>query len=145
MKVNCSLFHTNQSRLAWLEKSALVILSLALLLWSAPASVGAADDSADAKKVAAAAAANDAGYTAKIKQFTTDPEFSTELVDHLPASATVPTPEKILGYIAGAENHLTYTKDLYRYYEALAKAAPSRVKIWTVGKSEEGREFKMIA
>ena len=145
MKVNCSIFRNNKSRLEILEKSALVILSLALLLWTAPVSVRAADDSTDAKKAAAAAPAIDAGYTAKIKQFTTDSEFSTELVDHLPSSATVPTPEKILGYIAGAENHLTYTKDLYRYYEALAAAAPTRVKIWTVGKSEEGRDFKMIA
>ncbi len=145
MKARPSLSGINKSHLGFLEKSALMIFCTALLLWAAPGVVRAADDSTTAKKSAASAPTIDEGYTAKIKQFTTDPEFSTELVDHLPASATVPTPEKILGYIAGAENHLTYTKDLYRYYEALAQAAPSRVKIWTVGKSEEGREFKMIA
>ncbi len=48
------------------------------------------------------AQANDEGYTAKIRQYTTAPHFLTELVDHLPASDRVPTPEKFLGYIAGA-------------------------------------------
>src|SRR5262249_30185080 len=86
----------------------------------------------------------DPGYTAKIKEFTTDPQFSTDLVDHLPASATVPSPEKVLGYVAGSPQKLTYTKDLYRYYDALAAASP-RVKVWRVGKSEEGRDFVMVA
>jgi hypothetical protein len=154
MKSHTSPLRSAKSQYAPLEKSILILLSLALFLWTAPASSSAADDggaqqkSALAKKPATAAPAApkiDEAYTAKIKQFTTDPEFLTDLVKYMPASATVPTPEKILGYIAGAENHLTYTKDLYRYYDALAAAAPHRVKVWTVGKSEEGREFKMIA
>jgi hypothetical protein len=154
MKLRLSSLRATKSRHALLDKSILMILSLALFLWTAPSSIHAADDggaqqkAASAKKPAASAPAaqkNDDEYTAKIKQFTTDTEFLTDLVKYMPASATVPTPEKILGYIAGAENHLTYTKDLYRYYDALATAAPHRVKVWTVGKSEEGREFKMIA
>jgi hypothetical protein len=32
----------------------------------------------------------------------------------------VPTPAKILGYPVGATGKLTYTKDLYRCYHALA-------------------------
>lgn len=44
---------------------------------------------------------NDADYTRQIKQFTTGPQFITEMVDHLPASAKVPTPLKFFGYIAG--------------------------------------------
>ncbi len=59
-------------------------------------------------------AADDAEYTKQIRQFTTGPQFSTELVDHLPASARVPTPLQFLGYIAGAENHLTYAEDVHR-------------------------------
>jgi len=39
----------------------------------------------------------DADYTAKIREYTTEPFFLTELVDHLPASDSVPTPAKILG------------------------------------------------
>jgi hypothetical protein len=33
----------------------------------------------------------DAEYTAKIKEYLQDPRITTELVDHLPASDTVPT------------------------------------------------------
>jgi len=64
-------------------------------------------------------AQNDADYTSQIQKFTTGPQFTTELVDHLPASATVPTPLKFLGYIAGAEGHLTYAEDVDRYMRAL--------------------------
>ena len=39
----------------------------------------------------------DAEYTAKIKDALQDPRISTELVDHLPASDTVPSPLKFLG------------------------------------------------
>lgn len=86
----------------------------------------------------------DEGYTAKIREYTTAPYLTTELVDHLPASATVPTPEKVLGYVIGAPDKLTYTKDLYRYYDALAAASP-RVKVFRVGKSEGGRDFLLVA
>src|SRR5260221_3400546 len=86
----------------------------------------------------------DAGYTAKIRQYTTEPYFLTELVDHLPASDTVPTPEKILGYPIGTPQKLTYTKDIYRYMRELEKASP-RVKAFTIGRSEEGRETLMVA
>jgi hypothetical protein len=88
--------------------------------------------------------ANDEGYSKKIKEFTTEPFFITNLVDHLPASPVVPTPEKILGHIIGAPGYLTYTKDIYRYYDELAKASP-RVKVMRVGKSEEGRDFLLVA
>ena len=38
----------------------------------------------------------DAEYTAKIKEVLQDARITTELVDHLPASDTVPTPLKFL-------------------------------------------------
>ncbi len=90
------------------------------------------------------APSNDDGYSKQIKQFTTEPFFLTDLVDHLPASATVPTPEKVLGHIIGAPDVLTYSKDIYRYYDELAKASP-RVKVFRVGKTEEGRDFLLVA
>ena len=83
----------------------------------------------------------DAEYTAKIKEYLQDPRITTELVDHLPASDTVPTPLKFLGRIVGTPGELTYAKDIHRYYEALAKAAPSRAKYWKIGKTEEGRDI----
>lgn len=86
----------------------------------------------------------DQGYTSRIKEFTTDPQFLTELVDHLPASATIPTPEKFLGYIAGAPDRLTYAKDIHRYMRELERTSP-RVRTWVQGVSEEGRETLLVA
>src|SRR5437762_2919654 len=86
-----------------------------------------------------------AAYTAKIKENTTESYFMTELVDHLPASDKVPSPDKILGYAVGEPGHLTYTKDLYRYDRELEKAT-TRVKDFTAPeKSEEGREQLLVA
>src|SRR5438445_5816547 len=70
--------------------------------------------------------------------------FLTELVDHVPASDRVPTPQKVLGYVAGTPEKLTYARDVHRYFRALAKASP-RVKVWSMGKSEEGREMVLVA
>src|SRR5260370_29170065 len=92
----------------------------------------------------AEAAKMDEAYSDKIHQFTTEPYFLTELVDHLPASATVPTPEKVLGYAIGTPNKLTYTKDIYRYMRELEKATP-RVKVFSIGKSEQGRQTILVA
>ena len=92
----------------------------------------------------AAFAQNDPEYTDAIKKNTTEPRFMTELVDHLPASATVPTPLKFHGYIAGQEGKLTYAEDVYRYMRALESASP-RVKVFSIGQTEEGREFIVVA
>ncbi|MGB2906932.1 MAG: M14 family zinc carboxypeptidase [Candidatus Aminicenantaceae bacterium] len=81
----------------------------------------------------------DEEYTAKIREFTTDPHFLTKYIDYLPASETVPTPLDVLGHIAGARDILTYTKDINRYLRALAEASP-RVALFPGGTTEEGRE-----
>ena len=91
------------------------------------------------------ATSNNAEYAAKVKEFTTESYFITELVDHLPASDKIPSPDKVLGYAVGTPGHLTYTKDLYRYYRELEKTTP-RVKVFTAPeKSEEGKEQLLIA
>jgi len=99
---------------------------LTILLLSAPASLQGQ--------------ANDEEYTAKILEFTTESFFATPLVDHLPASETVPTPLDILGHIAGAADVLTYPADIYRYMRAVADASP-RVEVFSIGETEEGREM----
>ncbi|HEY0430740.1 MAG TPA: M14 family zinc carboxypeptidase, partial [Pyrinomonadaceae bacterium] len=87
----------------------------------------------------------DNDYSKKIKEYTTEPYFRTELVDHLPMSDKVPSPDKVLGYIVGTPNKLTYTKDLYRYYRELAKTSP-RVRVFSAPeKSEEGKEQLLVA
>lgn len=94
---------------------------------------------------AQAGARNDESYTAKIKEYTTEKVFSTELVDHLPASDRVPSPDKVLGYAIGTPNKLTYTKDIYRYMRELEKASP-RVRVFVAPeRSEEGREQLLVA
>jgi Zinc carboxypeptidase len=100
--------------------------------------------SVTATPASAQSAANDEEYGKKIHEFTTEPYFLTDLVDHLPASSTVPSPDKILGHIVGAPDFLTYSKDIYHYYDELAKATP-RVKVYRVGKTEEGRDFLLVA
>jgi hypothetical protein len=89
--------------------------------------------------------ANDPEYTAKIREYLQDPRISTELVDHLPASSTVPTPLKFLGRIVGTPDELTYARDIHRYLKAVADAAPARAKYWTIGKTEEGRDMVILA
>ncbi len=86
----------------------------------------------------------DEAYTAKIKEHLQDPRISTELVDHLPASDTVPTPLKVLGKIVGQPGELTYSKDIYRYYAEIDKAS-DRIAMWNIGKTEEGRDMVVLA
>ena len=86
----------------------------------------------------------DSAYTAQIKQDLEDPRISTELVDYLPASATVPSPLKVLGHIIGAPGILDRSADIYKYFDALAKTSP-RVKVWRIGKTEEGRDMILAA
>ncbi|PYO78856.1 MAG: hypothetical protein DMD63_05970 [Gemmatimonadetes bacterium] len=86
----------------------------------------------------------DEEYTRKIHEYTTEPFFLSPLVDYLPASSTVPTPKTVLGDIAGARNNLPYSKEVYAYMRMLAKATP-RVKVYSIGTSEEGREMIAVA
>ncbi len=92
----------------------------------------------------AAAQKNDEEYTAKIREALQDPRITTELVDHLPASATVPTPLKFLGRFVGQPGELTYARDIHRYYQELARVS-KRARYWTIGKSEEGRDMVALA
>ncbi len=90
------------------------------------------------------AQAVDEEYTKLIKQYLQDSRVTTELVDHMPASDTVPSPLKFFGRIPGTPGELTYAKDIYRYYEALAKASP-RALFWKIGQTEEGRDQVVLA
>jgi len=83
-------------------------------------------------------------YTRKIKEYTTETFFLSPVIDYLPASKTVPTPKAVLGDIAGAPGKLPYTKEVNDYMRLLARSTP-RVKVYTIGKSEEGREMIAVA
>jgi len=86
----------------------------------------------------------DEAYTRKIREYTTESFFLSPLVDYLPAAAGVPTPQAVLGDVAGAPGRLPYAADVYRYMRMLEAASP-RVKVRSIGKTEEGREMIAVA
>ena len=51
----------------------------------------------------------DQAYTAKIKEYTTEPFFLSPLVDYLPAAKGIPTPAAVLGDIVGNPNNLPHS------------------------------------
>jgi hypothetical protein len=90
------------------------------------------------------AAGESAEFAAFVKSATTRPEYSSPLVDHLPIKAGVPTPKEVLGYHVGTAKKLTYWADQQRWYRALEKALPGRVKTAVIGTTEEGREIMVV-
>src|SRR5437879_2707022 len=115
---------------------------LALVLILAPPAARAADgETAPARDPKQAV---DEAYTAKIQKYTTAPYFTSPLVNYLPASKNVPTPEAVLGDVAGAPGILPYAEDVYKYMRMLEKASP-RVKVFSIGTTEEGREMIAVA
>ena len=104
----------------------------------------AAADPAAAKPGRDPSQAIDEEYTKKIKEYTTEVFFLSPLVDYLPASKTVPTPMAVLGNIAGAPGKLPYSHEVYAYMRMLEKASP-RVKVYSIGRTEEGREMIAVA
>ncbi|HXU35076.1 MAG TPA: M14 family zinc carboxypeptidase [Blastocatellia bacterium] len=86
----------------------------------------------------------DEEYTRKIREYTTEPFFTSPLVNYLPASATVPTPKVVLGDVAGAPGKLPYSHEVYKYMRLVEKASP-RVKVFSIGTTEEGREMIAVA
>ncbi|HZN06629.1 MAG TPA: M14 family zinc carboxypeptidase, partial [Pyrinomonadaceae bacterium] len=86
----------------------------------------------------------DQEYTNKIREYTTAPYFNSPLTDYLPAAPDVPTPKAVLGDVAGAPGKLPYAEDVYRYMRMLERASP-RVKVYSIGTTEEGREMIAVA
>src|SRR6202047_3832381 len=79
-----------------------------------------------------------------MRKYTTAPYFTSPLADYLPASRSVRTPEVVLGDVAGAPGILPYAEDVYRYMRLLEKAS-ARVKVYSIGTTEEGREMIAVA
>jgi hypothetical protein len=106
-----------------------IVICLVLLASNAPAQSPDIAEPGSADAIAAA---------------TTDPHYVSPWVNYVPQSVTVPSPEKFLGRIMGAPGELLGTEKTYAYARALAAASP-RVRVFTIGRSEEGREIVMIA
>lgn len=90
-----------------------------------------------------AAQATDPDFAKSVKEWTTRPEFLSPLTAELPLKKGIPTPKEVLGYHVGVPNRLTNTTEAYKYYRALEKASP-RVKVLTIGKTDEGRDILIV-
>jgi hypothetical protein len=84
------------------------------------------------------------GSAEEIAQATTEGRFSSPWVSYLPASASVPSPRAFLGRIPGAPGELANSDKVYGYFRALAAASP-RARLFTIGRSEEGRDIVLLA
>jgi Zinc carboxypeptidase len=84
------------------------------------------------------------GAKEAIAAATTEPRFLSPWVRDVPDHPTIPSPTRYLGHIAGAPGELSSTTKVYGYFRALAAATP-RVRVFTIGQSEEGREILLVA
>jgi hypothetical protein len=86
----------------------------------------------------------ESGSVEAITKATTDPHFLSPWVSYLPQSSTVVSPQKFLGRIPGAPGEFVDSAKAYAYCRALAASSP-RVRAFTIGHSEEGRDIMMLA
>jgi hypothetical protein len=124
-----------------MKRAALFVLSLTLAAASGPTAAAQSPSNPYARDPKQAV---DDDYGKKMKEYTTAPHFTSPLVDYLPASRTVPTPAAVLGDVAGAPGRLPYSREVYQYMRMVEKASP-RVKVYSIGRTEEGREMIAVA
>jgi hypothetical protein len=85
----------------------------------------------------------DTAGTRQILSWTTMPEYTSPLVNHLPEHPTVVSPTRHFGYPIGRPGHLHRTADVYGYMEALAASSP-RVQIDWLGATEDGQRLMVV-
>jgi hypothetical protein len=85
----------------------------------------------------------DEEFAKLVAEWTTAPYYLSPLVDHLPKVQGIPSPKDVIGHHIGAPATLTYYADILKYYRALAAATP-RLKVETIGKSDEDRELVVV-
>lgn len=110
-------------------------LALLTLLTLAPAPLVASSTAPDTPEP---------GSVEEIARATTEERFLSPWVAYLPASATVVSPRAFLHRIPGAAGELVDSKTAYAYCRALAASSP-RVRLFTIGRSEEGRDIELLA
>ena len=86
----------------------------------------------------------ESGSVEEIAQATTEARFLSPWVAYLPASAQVVSPRTFLHRIPGAPGELVNSATAYAYCRALAGSSP-RVRMFTLGRSEEGRDIVLLA
>src|SRR5579862_3055516 len=84
------------------------------------------------------------GSVEEIAHATTETRFLSPWVSYLPASSQVVSPRAFLHRIPGAPGELVNSATTYAYCHALA-ASSARVRLFTIGRSEEGRDIVLLA
>ena len=84
------------------------------------------------------------GSIEEIAHATTETRFSSPWVSYLPASPSVVSPRAFWHRIPGAPGELVDSAAAYAYARALAGSSP-RVRLFSIGRSEEGREIVLLA
>jgi len=83
------------------------------------------------------------GSVEAIAKQVTDPRFTNPWVAYVPDSETVTSPSEYLKHIVGAAGELSSVTSIYGYFRELARTSP-RVKVETIGKSDEGRDILLV-
>jgi hypothetical protein len=78
----------------------------------------------------------EAGSVEAIERYTTEARFSNPWVAYVPASATVTSPTKYLGHVAGAAGELSNTTKVYGYMRELDRTS-NRVHVQTTGAAKK--------
>src|SRR6516164_3996685 len=86
----------------------------------------------------------DVGCVFVIATATTETRFLSPWVAYLPASNGAVSPRSFLHRIPGAPGELVNSATAYAYGRALAGSSP-RVRLFTIGRSEEGRDIVLLA
>src|SRR5882762_11802276 len=84
------------------------------------------------------------GSVEAIAAATGESRFLSPWVSYLPQSSSVPSPRAFFGRIMGAPGEFVDTAKAHAYCRALASSSP-RVRAFTIGRSEEGRDIRMLA
>ncbi|HUG38836.1 MAG TPA: M14 family zinc carboxypeptidase [Longimicrobiales bacterium] len=85
----------------------------------------------------------DTASTRQILSWTTAPEYTSPLVDHLPLSATVVSPTDHFGHPVGMPGVLHRTEEIHGYLRALG-ASSERVRFTELGETEEGNRLGLV-
>src|SRR5205814_1998352 len=83
------------------------------------------------------------GSIEAIAKATGDPRFLSPWVSYLPQAHGVPSPLAFFGRIPGTPGEFVDTAKTHAYCRALAAASP-RVRVFSIGRSEEGRDILML-
>jgi hypothetical protein len=85
----------------------------------------------------------DVPSTQLIRSWTTMPEYTNAMVDHLPEHPTVVSPTRHFGYPIGKPGVLHRVNEIYDYFGALAGSSP-RVRFERLGETEEGNHLALV-